>query len=76
MNKFKEIFESLNEAKMSDEEITSACKKLAANGDEKGKKFAQGMLDYHKKNDSYHPNQVSGLQNIMKNAGFQLAKKD
>ncbi len=72
MLKFKELFE----AKMSDSEVTSACKKLASNGDEKAKKYAQGMLDFYKDNGSYHPNQVSGLQNIMKNAGFQLAKKD
>ncbi len=77
MNKFKEIFE----AKMSDADITSACKKLVANGNEKTKAFAQGMLDYRNKegNNSYHPNQVSGLQNIMKNSSWQLSsdnKKD
>ena len=65
-----------NEAKMTDEEVKSACNSLVKNGDEKAKKFAQGMLDYEKKNGSFHPNQVSGLQNIMKNASFQMAKKE
>ena len=65
----------LNEAKMSNEEVKSACEKLAKNGDEKAKAFAQGLLDYFDKNRSFHPNQVSGLQNIMKNASFQLADK-
>jgi len=72
MTKFKELFE----AKMSDSEITSALNALAKNGDDKAKTFATGMLSYHKENGSYHPNQVAGLQNIMKNASFQMAKKD
>ena len=72
MQKFKDLFE----AKMSDSEIVSACKSLVSNGDDKAKAFAQGLLDYYKENDSFHPNQVSGLQNIMKNSSFQMAKKD
>jgi len=69
---FKELF---MEAKMSDKEVLSACKTLVKNGDEKAKKFANGLIDYYEKNGSFHPNQVSGLQNIMKNASFQLANK-
>lgn len=72
----REILEKLNEAKMTDEEVVQACKTLAKNGDEKASKFANGLLDYYKKNNSFHPDQVAGLQNIMKNASFQLAKKD
>ena len=70
---FKELFV---EAKMTDQEVLSACKTLAKNGDEKAKKFANGLIDFYKKNDSFTPDQVAGLQNIMKNASFQLAKKD
>lgn len=66
----------LEEAKMTDEEVVSAAKALVKNGDEKAKKFGQGLLDYNKDNDGFHPNQVSGLQNIMKNASFQMAKKE
>jgi len=76
MQKFKEMFESLTEAKMSDSDIEKACKDLAKTGDDKAKTYANGMLDYYKENGSFHPNQVAGLQNIMKNASFQLAKKD
>jgi len=66
----------LDEAKMEDSEVLSAAKKLAANGkDEKAKSFGQGLVDFYKKNDSFTPDQVAGLQNIMKNAGFQLAKE-
>ena len=65
----------VNEAKMSNDEVKSACEKLAKNGDDKAKAYANGMLDYFDKNGSFHPNQVSGLQNIMKNASFQLAEK-
>lgn len=69
--------EEINEAKMSDSEILSAAKALAKNGkDEKAKKFGQGLVDFYKKNKSFTPDQVSGLQNIMKNASFQLAKED
>jgi capsule polysaccharide export protein KpsE/RkpR len=66
----------MNEAKMSDQDAISACKSLVKNGDDKAKKFAQGLLDYHKENNSFHPNQIAGLQNIMKNASYQMAKKD
>jgi hypothetical protein len=62
------------EAKMSDEEVLKAAKLLAKNGDEKAKEFAEGLISYYEENKSFHPNQVSGLQNIMKNASFQLAK--
>jgi len=72
MKTFKEY---INEAKMTDEEILSVCKTIVKNGDTKAKEFAQGMIDYHGKEKSFHPNQVSGLQNIMKNASFQMAKK-
>jgi polyhydroxyalkanoate synthesis regulator phasin len=72
---FREYLE-LEEAKMTDEEVKSVCKKLVQNGDEKAKKFGQGLLDFYKKNDSFTPDQVAGLQNIMKKASFQLAKKD
>lgn len=66
----------LDEAKMEDSEVLSAAKKLAANGkDDKAKSFGQGLVDFYKKNDSFTPDQVAGLQNIMKNAGFQLAKE-
>jgi len=74
---FKEyLTNSINEAKMTNEEIKSACQTLVKNGDSKAKEFAQGMLNYFKENGSFHPNQVSGLQNIMKNASFKMAKKD
>ena len=72
----EEIFEEMNEAKMTDAEVESACKTLAKNGDAKASKFANGLLAYYKKEGSFHPDQVAGLQNIMKNASFQLAKKD
>jgi hypothetical protein len=72
MTKFRDIFE----AKMTDQEVLSAAKKLAKNGDDKAKKFAQGLIDFYKENKSFTPDQVSGLQNIMKNASFQLADKD
>lgn len=66
----------LNEAKMEDSEVLSVAKRLAANGkDEKAKSFGQGLVDFYKKNGSFTPDQVSGLQNIMKNASFQLAKE-
>ena len=69
--------EYLREAKMDNSEVVSVCKKLLKNSDDaKVKEFAQGLLDFHKDNGSFHPNQVSGLQNIMKKASFHLAKKD
>ena len=69
---FKEIF---LEAKMDDSEVLSAAKKLAKEGkDEKTRNFGQGLVDYYKENKSFTPDQVSGLQNIMKNASFQFAK--
>ncbi len=71
----KNITITINEAKMTDAEVLSVCKRLAKNGDDKAKKFANGLIDFHKKEGSFHPNQVSGLQNIMKKASFQLAKK-
>jgi len=69
------MFREILEAKMSDAEAVSACKALVKNGDDKAKTFAQGLLDYNKENDSFHPNQIAGLQNIMKNASFQMADK-
>jgi|GEM_PF-1998746 len=64
------------EAKMENSEVLSAAKRLAANGkDAKAKSFGQGLVDFYKKNNSFTPDQVAGLQNIMKNAGFQLAKE-
>jgi hypothetical protein len=69
------FIEWLNEAKMENSEVVDVCKKLLKNGkDDKVKKFAQGLLDYYDKNDSFTPDQVSGLQNIMKNASFNLAE--
>ena len=73
MQTFKE-YQEIKEAKMSDEDVLKAAELLAKNGDEDAKKFANGLITYYKENDSFHPNQVSGLQNIMKNASFQLAK--
>ena len=75
MIKFSEYITGINEAKMSNEDILSACKTIVKNGDDKAKEFAQGLIDYYAKENSFHPNQVSGLQNIMKNASFQMAKK-
>ena len=72
MIKFSEF---IAEAKMTDEECLDAAKTLAKNGDDKAKEFAKGLIDYYKENDSFHPNQIAGLQNIMKNASFQLANK-
>jgi len=67
----------LTEAKMSDADVLSAAKRLAANGkDEKAKAFGKGLVDFYGKNDSFTPDQVSGLQNIMKNASFHLAKEE
>ena len=72
MSQFREF---LKEAKMEDSEVLEVCKKLLKNGkDEKVKKFAQGLVDFYEKNKSFTPDQVSGLQNIMKNAGFNLAE--
>ena len=72
-----ELAAQMTEAKMEDSEVLSAAKKLAKNGkDEKAKSFGKGLVDYYEKNKSFTPNQVSGLQNIMKNASFQLAKEE
>jgi hypothetical protein len=71
----KSVKESLDEAKMTDAEVLSAAKALAANGkDEKTKAFGKGLVDFYKKEGSFTPAQVGGLQNIMKNASFQMAK--
>ena len=68
--------ESVNESKMSDADVLKAAKALAANGkDAKTKSFGQGLVDYYDENGSFTPAQVGGLQNIMKNASFQLAKE-
>ena len=65
----------LEEAKMTDAEVLSAAKALAANGkDAKTKAFGKGLVDFYKKEGSFTPAQVGGLQNIMKNASFQMAK--
>jgi len=75
MKTFKELFiDNLSEAKMSDEEVLATAEQLAKNGDDKAKEFANGLISYYKENNAFHPNQVSGLQNIMKNASFQLAE--
>lgn len=67
--------EGLEEAKMTDAEVLSAAKALSANGkDAKTKAFGKGLVDFYKKEGSFTPAQVSGLQNIMKNASFQMAK--
>lgn len=67
----------MNEAKMKDSEVLAAAKKLAKNGkDKKTKDFGAGLVKYYEENDSFTPDQVSGLQNIMKNASFQLAKEE
>lgn len=72
----RKILNSLKEAKMEDSEVLAAAKKLAANGkDEKAKAFGKGLVDFYAKNKSFTPDQVAGLQNIMKNASFQLAKE-
>jgi len=74
--RFSIMKEEIQEAKMSNAEVLDAAKTLAKNAkDEKTKKFAQGLVDYYNENDSFTPDQVSGLQNIMKNAGFQMAKE-
>lgn len=66
----------LKESKMEDSEVLSAAKALAKNGkDAKTKSFGQGLVDYYDENGSFTPAQVGGLQNIMKNASFQLAKE-
>lgn len=65
----------LEEAKMTDAEVLSAAKALAKNGkDPKTKSFGQGLVDFYDKEGSFTPAQVGGLQNIMKNASFQMAK--
>lgn len=67
---------TIAEAKMTDAEVLSAAKALAANGkDEKTKAFGKGLVDFYKKEGSFTPAQVGGLQNIMKNASFQMAKE-
>ena len=71
----KTFKEFLIEAKMENSEVVKAAKALVQNGDEKAKSFGQGLLDFYAKNDSFTPDQVAGLQNIMKNASFQMAKK-
>lgn len=66
---------NLDEAKMEDSEVLAAAKKLASNGkDEKAKSFGKGLVDFYEKNKSFTPDQVAGLQNIMKNASFQMAE--
>jgi hypothetical protein len=66
----------LDEAKMSDIDILRAARRLASVGkDDKTKEFGRGLLAFHTKHGSFTPAQVSGLQNIMKNAGFQFAKE-
>jgi hypothetical protein len=66
----------LEEAKMTDAEVLSAAKALAVNGkDAKTKAFGKGLVDFYKKEGSFTPAQVGGLQNIMKNASFQMAKE-
>jgi len=72
MKKFRDY---LIEAKMTDEECLSACKQLAKSGDDKAKEFANGLIAYYEKEKSFHPNQIAGLQNIMKNASFQMAEQ-
>jgi hypothetical protein len=65
------------EAKMSDSAVLKAAKALASNGkNKKTQAFGQGLVDYYEKNGSFTPAQVSGLQNIMKNASFQMASED
>lgn len=66
----------LDEAKMSDIDVLRAARRLASVGkDDKTKEFGRGLLAFHTKHGSFTPAQVSGLQNIMKNAGFQFAKE-
>lgn len=68
--------DSLQEAKMSDAAALKALKALATNGkNEKTKSFANGVIKFYAKNKSFTPDQIAGLQNIMKNAGFQMAKE-
>jgi len=67
----------LQEAKMSDAAALKALKALATNGkNEKTKSFANGVIKFYAKNKSFTPDQIAGLQNIMKNAGFQMAKEE
>lgn len=74
INKLEHV--DLNEAKMSDTEVLNAAKSLAKNGkDAKTKAFGKGLVDFYQKNKSFTPDQVGGLQNIMKNASFQMAKE-
>ena len=69
--------DSLQEAKMSDAAALKALKALATNGkNEKTKSFANGVIKFYAKNKSFTPDQIAGLQNIMKNAGFQMAKEE
>lgn len=70
------MFREILEAKMKNSEVLAAAKKLAKNGDDKVKDFANGLIDFYAKNNSFTPDQVSGLQNIMKKASFQLADKE
>lgn len=67
---------NLDEAKMENSEVLAAAKQLASRGkNPKTKEFGQGLVDFYNKNDSFTPDQVAGLQNIMKNASFQFAKE-
>ena len=68
--------EFITEAKMTTDEILDTLHTLEKNGDDKAKEFAKGILDYYKEHGDFHPNQVAGLENIMKNASFQFAKKE
>jgi hypothetical protein len=69
--------ENIDESKMSNSEVLSAAKALAKNAkDDKTRSFGKGLVDFYDKNGSFAPAQVGGLQNIMKNAGFQMAKED
>jgi hypothetical protein len=76
-NRRKAISKAMkNESKMSDEDVLDAAKALAKNGkDAKTRNFGRGLVNFHKKEGSFTPAQVGGLQNIMKNASFQMAKE-
>ena len=72
---FRDYVSTISEAVMTDDEVMKVIERLIETGDPKAKEFAKGLAQYYKEHQSFHPNQVAGLQNIMKNASFQLADK-
>lgn len=67
--------EELEEANMSDEEVLKVANRLKNHAKNvETRSFAKGLITFHKKNGGFSPNQVSALQNIIKQAPWQMTK--